>query len=381
MRAASQSALPARTTNRTLSTALDRWIGVGPYYAMFPVGFALDVVRRFSRAGDGVLDPFAGRATGVFAAAARGRRAVGIEINPVGWVYGKVKLRPAAKWNVLSRLQEIASLAADRCLREELEALPDFFRWGYAHRVRRFLVCARQNLEWKNSRVDATVMAFLLTYLHGKRGAALSNQMRDGKAMSPNYAVAWWREREMKPPAVDPVPFLTKRVEWRYKKGIPQCAGGEVRFGDCIRVLQRIHHEVESGRHRPFRLLFTSPPYCGITNYHYDQWLRLWLLGGRSEPTRVSGHWTRKFESRADYAKLIDLAFEGCSAVMARNATVYVRTDAREFTLNTTLDSLRQHFPKHRVRMTHRPIVRLTQTALFGDRTSKPGEVDIILRR
>src|SRR6266853_6612475 len=379
MSARSKSALPARTTNRTLSTAVDRWVGVGPYYAMFPVEFAFDVVRRFSNSGDGVLDPFAGRATGVFAAAAGGRRAVGIEISPVGWLYGTVKLRPAAKLNVLSRLQEVAALTANRRVEDELEALPEFFRWGYAHRVRRFLVCARQTLQWRTSRVDATVMAFLLTYLHGKRGAALSNQMRDGKAMSPDYAVAWWREREMKPPAVDPVPFLTKRIEWRYKKGVPQCPGGEMRFGDCIHVLQRICRDVESGRRRPFRLLFTSPPYCGITNYHYDQWLRLWLLGGRPKPTRVSGRWTRKFESRTDYVNLIDLAFEGCSAVMARNAAVYVRTDAREFTLNTTLDSLRRHFPKHRVRLSHRPILRRTQTALFGDQTGKPGEVDIVL--
>src|SRR6266571_3100705 len=380
MSAPSKSPLPARTNNRTLSTAVDRWVGIGPYYAMFPVKFAFDVVRRFSNSGDGVLDPFAGRATGIFAAAAGGRRAIGIEINPVGWLYGTVKLKPAAKWNVLARLQEIATLATDRHFKDDLEALPEFFRWGYAHRIRRFLVCARQTLRWRSSRVDATVMAFLLTYLHGKRGAALSNQMRDGKAMSPDYAVAWWRERKMKAPTLDPVAFLAKRIEWRYKKGVAQCSGGEVCFGDCIRVLRRIRDDVESGRRRPFRLLFTSPPYCGITNYHYDQWLRLWLLGGPSQPTRVHGLWTRKFESRTDYAKLIDLAFEGCSAVMARNAVVYVRTDAREFTLETTLGALRKHFPKRPLRVVQRPIARQTQTVLFGDRTRKPGDVDILLK-
>src|SRR5881628_1632641 len=267
MSAPSRSVLPARSSNRARSTAVDRWVGVGPYYAMFPVEFAFDVVRCFSNSGDGVLDPFAGRATGIFAAAASGRRAVGIEINPVGWLYGTVKLKPAAKRNVLRRLQEVATLAANGNFKEELEALPEFFRWGYVQRVRRFLVCARQTLRWRSSRVDATVMAFLLTYLHGKRGAALSNQMRDGKAMSPDYAVRWWREREMRPATVDPVGFLAKRIDWRYKKGVPQCPQGEVRFGDCIRVLKRLSDDVESGRRRPFRLLFASPPYCGITNY------------------------------------------------------------------------------------------------------------------
>lgn len=376
-----KAALPARTTNRTLSTAVDRWVGVGPYYAMFPVDFAFGVVRRFSEPGDGVLDPFAGRATGVFAAASTGRQAVGIEINPVGWLYGSVKLRPAVKRRVLARLEELGRLSVSRDWTGELEALPEFFQWCYAYRVRRFLACARHTLGWRPSRVDRTLMAFLLTYLHGKRGAALSNQMRDGKAMSPDYAVRWWRKREQRPPSFDPVEFLRQRIEWRYKKGVPECDGGEVRLGDCVRILRRVQRDVESGRRRPFRLLFTSPPYCGVTNYYYDQWLRLWLLGGQSRPVRVSGAWTRRFESRTDYSKLINLAFDGCSEVMTRNAVIYVRTDAREFTLNTTLDSLRRHFPRHRVRVMHRPIVRQTQTVLFGDRTSKPGEVDIVLNR
>ena len=31
-------------------------------------------------------------------------------------------------------------------------------------------------------------------------------------------------------------------------------------------------------------LFFTSPPYYGVTNYFYDQWLRFWLLGGPLKP-------------------------------------------------------------------------------------------------
>lgn len=381
MRTQPIAALPARNGNRSLSTAVDRWVGVGPYYAMFPVDFAFDVVQRFSRPGDGVLDPFAGRATGVFAAATTCRRALGIEINPVGWLYGQVKLKPAMQQNVLRRLREVAIVAANGHFKRELEALPEFFRLCYSDPVRRFLVCARETLRWKKSRVDASLMAFLLIYLHGKRTASFSNQMRDGKAMSPGYAVRWWRRRHMKPPAIEPLSFLAKRVEWRYRKGVPECDGGEMRRGDCVQVLRRIRHEIEAGTRRRFGLLFTSPPYCGVTNYHYDQWLRLWLLGGPSCPARAKGRWRRKFESHGDYVQLIDEAFEASSQVMTRNAVVYVRTDAREFTLDTTVGALRRHFPKHRLRLVRRPLKSQTQTALFGDRTPKPGEVDIVLRR
>ena len=44
-------------------TAAARWVGVGPYYAMFPAAFAERVIREHTEPGDVVLDPFAGRGT------------------------------------------------------------------------------------------------------------------------------------------------------------------------------------------------------------------------------------------------------------------------------------------------------------------------------
>ena len=66
--------------------AKDRWAGLGPSYAMFPSIFADDVVAKYSRAGDTVLDPFAGRGTSLFSSIIAGRKALGMEVNPVGWI-------------------------------------------------------------------------------------------------------------------------------------------------------------------------------------------------------------------------------------------------------------------------------------------------------
>ncbi|MHB1680830.1 MAG: hypothetical protein ACYCTB_10060 [bacterium] len=66
---------------------------------------------------------------------------------------------------------------------------------------------------------------------------------------------------------------------------------------------------------------------------------------------------------------------------MKDNSTVYVRTDRREFTLKTTLNILKKHFPNHEIKTINRElkIYTKTQTKLFGDKSMKPGEVDIIL--
>lgn len=354
--------------------AIERWAAVGPYYAMFPVDFAFDVIEAYTKPGNRVLDPFVGRGSSIYAAAAKERTGCGIEISPVGWVYSSVKLRPTTQGRVLKRLREIGREA--KGINIARANLPTFFEWAYAPEVLRFLLASRGTLRWRESKVDRTLMAFILIHLHGKRLGSLSNQMRDSKSMAPDYAVRWWRKHEMRPPNIDPLAFLAQRIERRYKKGTPNLAG-EVLLGDSVQLLN-------SNRRRrafalPFDLLFTSPPYYGVTNYHYDQWLRLWMLGHGPTPRWQGGRWQRKFQSRSDYLALFEGVFGGAASHMRDNAIVVVRTDAREFTHSATVEALRTAFPNKDLREEPRPLKRQTQTALYGDTSEKPGEVDVIM--
>lgn len=364
---------------KSYQTAARRWEGVGPYYAMFPTDFADRVVAKYTKPGDTVLDPFAGRGTAVFSAAHQGRRGLGIEINPVGWVYAKTKLGPASRDAVARRLRELGELASDN--QEEAEALPAFFHSCYCQHVREYLLAAREHLQWQHNQTDRTTMALLLVYLHGKRRAALSNQMRQTKSMAPDYAVRWWRQRELKPPGIDPVVFMTKRLEWRYAKGLPEVRESDVYLGDSEYYLPRLT-DLARGRGKRVRLLLTSPPYFGLTNYHYDQWLRLWLLGGPPTARRVPGrHELRgKFQHSARYRELLCNVFEGAAALLSRKATIYVRTGLDAFTHLTTQQVLQDVFPRYRLRAERQPYTRPTQTSLFGDQEKKVGEVDLVMR-
>jgi hypothetical protein len=364
----------------SISSPIGRWTGIGPYYAMFPIPFAFDVVARYSKPGGAVLDPFAGRASSIYAAVAQGRTGYGVELNPVGWLYGAVKLAPAAKAGVLRRIREIGEFAG-HIRRNELDELPEFFHMCYCESVLKYLLAGRQHLKWKTSRIDATLMAVILVNLHGKKSHCLSNQMRQGKAMDPAYAVRWWNANNMvQPPERDPVKFLTDRIEWRYAKGLPALGRGHIELGDSTTVLKRLSgHRRSLGAPR-FDLLFTSPPYCGITNYFYDQWLRIWMLGGPSKPVRREKQWEKKFRSKTEYRELLEKVFEDSARCLKRGAVIYVRTDAREFTFETTRDVLTEVFPKKQMLITYRPIIQATQTALYGDKTEKPGEIDIIMK-
>jgi hypothetical protein len=364
------------THAKRYDTAESRWAGIGPYYAMFPVRFADRVVRRYSRPGQLVLDPFAGRGTAVFSAATVNRYGIGVEVNPVGWVYARTKLRPAQAEAVAASLERIWSRRHYH--RHHASDLPLFFTKCFHKTVREFLVTARAELDWRRSSADRTLMALLLVYLHGKRGQALSNQMRQTKAMSPEYAVRWWAEREMRAPMIDPVAFMSDRIAWRYAHGLPNVRTASQTFlGSSTRLLAPLKNTIP----RRASLLLTSPPYFGLTNYHYDQWLRLWLLGEAPNAYRKPGLHRAKFENTQAYFDLLERVFASAAQLTTAGATIYVRTGRQATTYKPTRRALKKSFPRHRISRHLRPFKRPTQTRLFGDRRRRrPGEVDLILR-
>lgn len=353
-------------------TAASRWAGVGPYYAMFPINFATSVVKRYTRPGDCVFDPFAGRATSLFAAATEGRYGVGIEINPVGWVYGKAKLQTADRESVERRIHELG--ARGHYYRRQADKLPPFFHACFCSEVRRFLLAARAFLDWRRQKTDWTTMALLLVDLHGKRDSAFSNQMRQTKAMSPQYAIDWWREQRLKPPDRDPVAFMLKKIAWRYAKGRLTGGTGHLYLGDSQSVLARGSLFSEKAS-----LLLTSPPYYGITNYFYDQWLRLWLLGGPARPQSPGQSCKRKFENKKEYVAMLRRVFTGSSPLLKRGAVIYVRTDVRQFTREATIEALETAFPRKKLREEVHSLPEFTQTALFDVEAEARAEVDLIM--
>ncbi len=363
------------------STARARWAGMGPYFAMFPSAFADEVVAEYSTRGETVLDPFAGRGTALFSAATTGRNAIGIEINPVGWIYCKTKLNPAPKESVLDRIAEVES-RADKFV-EDSRKLPPFFHRCFSSKVLQFLACARSVLDWRMSDVDRTAMAFLLIHLHGKSTDSLSNQMRQAKAMSPRYAIKWWRERKLNPPKVAPLEFFEKRLRWRYAKGIPDASRNIVLYGDSASLIAELDQARKGARLPRPSLLLTSPPYFGITNYHYDQWIRLWLLGGpptdHRAQTETRGKHRDKFSNFGVYGDLLSTVFASSAKMLRQDAVVYVRSDRREPTKSLIREVLKTTFPSHELRSVIRPVTGQTQTRLFGHHAPRSGELDFIL--
>ena len=172
---------------------------------------------------------------------------------------------------------------------------------------------------------------------------------------------------------------MEKRINWRYAKGVPVTNDSFVYLGDSTIRLPHVQKRAKELSLAPATLLLTSPPYCGITNYHYDQWLRLWLLGGPPNALVVSGRHKGKFADQQKYKKLLFDVFNGAKPLLDKEAVVYVRTDHRELTLKMTTEVLTEVFPKKRMFQRHRPIEKPTQTHLFRNKIEKSAEVDVVL--
>lgn len=349
-------------------SAAGRWVRLGPYYAMFPVEFVTEIVRRYGKPGQAVIDPFCGRGTVPFVAMTMGLPAVAAEINPVAWVYSKTKADPCASLKrVQRRIAEVCESISDA----DRRPVDEFQAMAFCGSALGFINAAGRELNWRRSRVDRTVAAFLVQHLHDKRGRGLSNQLRPSRSMDPAYCVRWWRSRGLeRPPKVDAGSFLRSRAEWRYAHGVPRPNRSElprVALGDATRMLPK--NAAKAG------LVLTSPPYRGVTNYRADSWLRLWALG--VGPCRPDWRTDQKFENADRYEKTLTACFRATRHRTYADAVWCVRCDARKRTRDIVVRVLNRLLPDHRLREEPAPYRTATQTALYGDKGEKPGEIDL----
>lgn len=70
------------------------------------------------------------------------------------------------------------------------------------------------------------------------------------------------------------------------------------------------------------------------------------LLWHRGFPSKTGGEWQNGFWSKSGYRGLLVQVFSKCSAVLKDDATIWIRTDARDYTFQVTSEVLREIFPK-----------------------------------
>lgn len=258
-----------------------------PYFTMFPLEYPNRVLKRHLKEKPVVLDPFCGRGTTLFSARRFGFSAWGIDSSPVAVAIAKAKL---ASCDIESPLALAAKLISEVAPAE----IPDtpFFRSAYHQSTLRDICALREGLLGLDDETDASsiLRAAALGCLHGplpkhvENAGYFSNQMPRTYASKPDYAVRFWKERDLKAPKNDVLRVLRRKIERLV--GLEQaspCPTSQVLFGDARS--ERLFKSISVAP----SIVITSPPYYGMRTYVQDQWLRNWFLGGPDSIDYSSG--------------------------------------------------------------------------------------------
>ena len=341
-----------------------RFHSICPYFAMFPETFVRRNVLAWSKRDDVILDPFSGRGTTVFESLLNGRKGLGCDTNPVAVCLSKAKVDPPKLPEIMERL-DVLERACKRFTSRAPEVSDEFFTLCFHEATLRQLLFLRKKLDWRESRTDCFIGALALGCLHGeshRTELCFSNLMPRTISTKPAYSVRWWTVKGCFPPERDVFAILRACAEYRYESVVPQLKGKVVE-GDVRRAGTLLRSYKDK-----VKLVITSPPYLDITDYHEDQWLRLWFLGGASKPIGGQGKDDRHRRIEA-YWQFLREAWKGIAPLLQDSAQVVIRiggTRLGEEQLRTgLLESLNSTGRKFKLAESRQTVIKNGQRRMF----------------
>jgi site-specific DNA-methyltransferase (adenine-specific) len=295
------------------------------YLASFPAALAHAFIARYSRPGDVVLDPFAGRGTVPLQACVEGRLGVGNDLNPFAHVLTAAKVSPPTAGEAAARLARLRidwsfeasgwealgaglTRAAGRALgsegpgtggggpaapvlglaipsagsgasaRDGDEPVPLEVALAYHPRTLGQLLFVRSRLDLTD-RTDRFLAAAVTGILHGKSRSYLSDLMPNTFSMAPRYVRDFARRTAFVGPERDVFACLGEKLG-RLDRDDRPAVRGLALLGDARDAGPRMRAALrERALPDRARLVVTSPPYLRVLKYGYYNWLRAWFLG------------------------------------------------------------------------------------------------------
>ena len=243
------------------------------YMAMFPPSLPHYFIRRFTKKGDIILDPFSGRGTTALEAIAQNRIGIGNDLNDLAYVLTKGKLANPPLNKVLHRLDTLESKYSRKNWLY-FSGMPHKIRMIFHPETQKQLMYLKQELNWKKDDVDAFLTMVLMGAMHGQSSGFLSVSMPNTFSMGWNYIRNYIQKNKLKRPKRDVFLVLRDRCKRFLKEG--QLPGKGFAIHGDVRNLKNIE-EIPEGS---VKMIFSSPPYLKVIKYGLYNWIRLWWLIG-----------------------------------------------------------------------------------------------------
>jgi hypothetical protein len=245
---------------------------LAPYIGKIKSSIAGDLIERYTKPGDLVVDPFAGAGTIPLEAAIRGRRAFAADRSPYARILSQAKLFPPRTLEMARDRAEAALIEAEGLQQPDMGLVPQWVRRFFHPKTLcetlRFAMVARRS-------GNEFLMASFLGILHHQRPGFLSHPsshlvpyLRTKKYPRAKFPELY-RYRELKP-------RLLSKINRTYR-----------RFLNPLRGKARIYQSAIENLEFPerFDAVITSPPYMNALDYGRDNRLRLWFIDPSLEAT------------------------------------------------------------------------------------------------
>jgi hypothetical protein len=254
------------------------------YRACFKPQLPEFFIKRLTKVGETVYDPFMGRGTTPVQAALMGRQPFGNDINPLSVVLTRPRLAPPKVRDIASRLEQI------KWDKGEIEN-PELLAF-YSLRTLRD-ICAlrawlieRAPLDRHPDPVDDWIRMVAINRLTGHSPGFFSVY-----TLPPNQAVSAQSQRKINerrgqtPPDRDVKKLILKKTVSLLGDGSPAPHPASLLTTSTAQATPAI----PSGS---VQLVVTSPPFLDIVQYAEDNWLRSWFAGIDVTSVAIAHHRT-----------------------------------------------------------------------------------------
>ncbi|HNV68791.1 MAG TPA: DNA methyltransferase [Candidatus Ozemobacteraceae bacterium] len=234
-------------------------------------------IRRLTRVGDTVADPFGGRGTTALQAALLGRRAISNDINPLSERITSPKLNPVTPQAIEERLAEIPFRAhRDLSKEEDLSMFyhPDTFLE---------LVNLKNYLKRHRDPIDRFIEMVAISRLHGHSPGFFSAYSFPQISIPKANQVKINRTRGVEPEYRDIASRILKKGKSILKDGGVE----EIRRSGLIsRFTTNDSRKLKDWETGSVNLVVTSPPFLNQVDYIQDSWLEMWFCDIDSDKFR-----------------------------------------------------------------------------------------------
>ncbi len=235
----------------------------------FPPSIPYYFIKKFSKKGDIIFDPWSGKGSVPFEALRLGRIGIGNDKSPEAFILTHAKVKPPSFNTFEKYVYSLKSQINHKKLPRHLTELDRKASIFFSKKTFEQILRLKQVLKNEHSTKAIFMKAIIMGLLHGRSINTFSLTCSHAYAMSPAYVKKYAKEHSLRRPSRDIIQCILNRSRILLNDPLPQIKGKAMQ-NDSTKI---------NLKSKSVDMILTSPPYFAVQTYAWANWLRLWFLG------------------------------------------------------------------------------------------------------